>query len=115
VEKRRQWRRDYLLSIREMATRHTPDKQAVSAGGIVILKDEHTPRCFWKLARVVELLLGRDGHVQAASIKFRQEASYVTSTNSVINTFGGTTRSPQLIDTLTYSTAFYRVFFHFDL
>jgi len=66
-----QWRRDYLLSITEMATvkaRHTQDKQVVSAGEIVILKDEHTPRCFWKLARVIKLLPGRDGHVQAAKI-----------------------------------------------
>jgi len=62
----RQWRRHYLLGIREMATvkvRHTQDKQVLRTGDIVILKDEHTPRCLWKLARVVELLPGRDGHV----------------------------------------------------
>ena len=35
---------------------------------VVILKDEHTPRYFWKLARVTELIPGRDSSVRAAKI-----------------------------------------------
>ena len=40
----------------------------VKKGDIVILKDEHTARGWWKLARVVELLVGRDNQVRAAKI-----------------------------------------------
>jgi len=31
-------------------------------------------------------------------IEFKQEASYVTTTDSIINTVGDATRSPQLIE-----------------
>jgi len=57
-----QWKRDYLLSVREMATvkaRHAHDHKVVSVGDIVILKDEQTSRCFWKLARAIEQRAGR--------------------------------------------------------
>ena len=38
-------------------------------GDVVILRNESTPRMFWKLALVKELLPGRDGIVRAAQVK----------------------------------------------
>ena len=35
----------------------------------MLLKNDQTKRCFWKLGKVVELLLGRDGNIRAAKVK----------------------------------------------
>ena len=40
----------------------------VKVGDVVILKDENVKRVFWKLAKVVELLKGKDGQARAALI-----------------------------------------------
>ena len=40
----------------------------IKKGDIVLLKDKHTIRGWWKLARVVELLVGRGNQVHAAKI-----------------------------------------------
>ena len=41
----------------------------IAVGDIVILKNDTTNRMFWKLAKVEELLPGRDGLVRAAIVK----------------------------------------------
>lgn len=66
-----QWRKSYLLNLRENHTlksrvRNGPE---IAVGDIVILKSDTTNRMFWKLARVEELLTGRDGHARAAVVK----------------------------------------------
>ena len=71
AEFNRQWKRDYLLSLREYSAGKNKGSRtapAIKRGDIVILKDEHTARCWWKLARVTELLEGRDKKVRAAKI-----------------------------------------------
>ena len=45
-----------------------PQRPSVRPGDIVILKDDLAHRCWWKLARVTELITGRDGHVRAAKV-----------------------------------------------
>ena len=37
-------------------------------GEVVILKDDSTARVYWKLAKITELLEGKDGLVRAARI-----------------------------------------------
>ena len=71
AEFNRQWRRDYLLNQREHSVgknRNSQPSSVIKKGDIVILIDEHTARGWWKLARVVELLVGRDNKVRAAKI-----------------------------------------------
>ena len=65
------WRRDYLLSLREShKTKSRQDKKPdISVGDIVILKNDSTSRNFWKLAKIVELLPGRDGAIRSAVVK----------------------------------------------
>ena len=41
----------------------------VAVGDVVILKIDSTNQMFWKLAKVEELLMGRDGLVRAAIVK----------------------------------------------
>ena len=66
------WRRDYLLGLRESAQKAHRNQRVtppIQAGNIVILQDDLTARCWWRLARVIELLKGRDDEVRAAQIQ----------------------------------------------
>lgn len=59
----RRWRQDYLLELRE-CHRYSRGKESaatVNVGDIVLLYDDALQRTFWKLARVLELITGRDG------------------------------------------------------
>ena len=63
------WRREYLLGLRENSQRQKKNQRVtptIQLGDIVILKDDLTLRAWWKLARVIELLSGRDNQVRAA-------------------------------------------------
>ncbi len=66
------WKREYLLSLREFNLRQRASKTSdlnPAVGDIIILKDEKSARCYWKLAKVVELFNGRDGLCRAANIQ----------------------------------------------
>ena len=66
-----QWRRQYLLSLREAhstASRSSAVK-SVEVGDVVILRDELTKRAFWRLGIVTELLTGVDDTTRAAIVK----------------------------------------------
>ena len=65
------WRQEYLLELRE-CHRYSKGKETASVvgvGDIVLLHDDSLPRSFWKLARVQELIDGRDGKTRGAVIK----------------------------------------------
>ena len=66
------WRRDYLLGLRENAQKGHRNQRVtplIQAGDIVILHDDLTARCWWRLARVIELFKGRDDKVRAARVQ----------------------------------------------
>ena len=67
----KQWRHEYLLSLRERPTTKSANGNPapVRVGDIVILKNDSTSRAFWKLAKVEELLPGNDGKIIAAIVK----------------------------------------------
>jgi len=68
------WRKDYLLSLREVRNANrTGSSPAIKVGNIVILKDESIKRLFWKLTKVVQLLEGSDGIPRAALINVTNE------------------------------------------
>ena len=65
------WRKEYLLELRESHRYHqgsTNDNQ-VSIGDVVVINDNDQPRGFWRLGRVQELLVGRDGKVRGAMLR----------------------------------------------
>ena len=67
----KQWRQEYLTSLREQSNigNNRNGAQEISIGDIVLLKTDSTKRIFWKLARVEELIPGADGRVRAAIVK----------------------------------------------
>ena len=67
-----QWRREYLieqLKERSQVGSKGCNKRRISIGDLVLLKNDSTSRAFWKLAKVEELIPGRDGNVRAAGVK----------------------------------------------
>ena len=64
-----QWRKEYLLSIRESSRVQNNKSNVINVGDIVILKNENTSRMYWKLARVENLLRSKDKIVRSAEVK----------------------------------------------
>lgn len=64
----KQWRREYLTSLHNVSYKRTPNSTPISTGDIVLLKDDTAARAWWKVARVEELLKGRDDKVRAARV-----------------------------------------------
>ena len=65
----RRWKTDYLLSLRKnRAVDHT-ESEPIKIDDIVLLKDDNTPRIFWKFTVVQELIKGKDGHVRNTKVK----------------------------------------------
>ena len=67
----KQWRQEYLTSLREQSNvgNNRNGAQEILIGDIVLLKNDSTKRIFWKLARVEELIPGADGRVRAAIVQ----------------------------------------------
>ena len=67
----KQWRKEYLTSLREQSNARNKRNgvQEISVGDIVLLKNDSTNRIHWKIARVEELLPAADGKVHAAIVK----------------------------------------------
>ena len=67
------WWRNYLLNLRENSTKshgsNKPNQAGIVVGDIVLLRLDSTSRNFWKLAKVEELVEGRDGKVRSAVVK----------------------------------------------
>ena len=63
------WKKDYLLSLRESrVAKLNGQASCVKVGDVVILKNDNVKRVFWKLAKIVELLKGKDDVARAALI-----------------------------------------------
>jgi len=65
-----QWRRQYLVSLREVHSSNSKSSavKSVKVGDIVILRDELTKRAFWRLGVVIELLTGISDNIARAAI-----------------------------------------------
>ena len=63
------WKKDYLSNLREFRIVKLKGQGCcVKVGDIVLLKDENVKRVFWKLAKVVKLLKGKNNIARAALI-----------------------------------------------
>ena len=68
----KQWSKEYLLGLREYHQKFKLRKntqKVLSKGDVVLLKEDGTARCLWRLAEVRELIPSRDGTVRAAKIQ----------------------------------------------
>ena len=67
----RRWSKEYLLELRDAHRHHNVNTHTISVkpGEAVVVHDESHPRAFWKLARVKELIIGKDGRPQGAVLR----------------------------------------------
>ena len=68
----KQWSREYLLSLRECHRVRLSNGIAsipIAVGHIVLIRNKGTARCFWKLAKVIELIPGQNNVVRAAWVE----------------------------------------------
>ena len=67
----RQWRREYLLNLREIHSVKVKHGQhpSIAKGDVVVVKDDASKRLFWKLGVVQDLITGDDQQVRAAVVK----------------------------------------------
>ena len=59
--------------------------RGIREGDVIILKEEETARCLWKLARIIEAIKGRDGTVQSTRIQLMRG----DQTHSAFSATGG--------------------------
>lgn len=62
------WQNDYLHELQQRP-KWRKECENLRAGDLVIVRDENTPPTMWKMARVVEVLPGRDGLIRNARIQ----------------------------------------------
>ena len=54
------WKHEYLTSLRENARKITDKEPCVKVGDLVVLKNDGTARCLWKIAKVTKLIESKD-------------------------------------------------------
>ena len=66
----RRWIREYLPAL-QTRQKWQRSKTDMHIGDVVLVADENTPRGQWPLGRIVNVNVGRDGHVRSCVIKTR--------------------------------------------
>jgi len=68
----KQWQKEYLLSLREnynVRKWKEGSTLPLSPGDVVLVKEDGTARCWWKLAEISELIKSKDDVIRAARVK----------------------------------------------
>ena len=68
----KRWRDEYLLELRDSHRYSSGDCSAseqISVGDIVVVHNDNKPRGFWKLGKVEDLVVGRDGQIRGAELR----------------------------------------------
>lgn len=68
----RRWRTEYLTELREshrQTHRDCSSQPAIKVGDVVVVHDENLPRGLWKLGKIQEVIVGRDGEIRGATVK----------------------------------------------
>lgn len=77
----RRWQSEYLLELREAQRQRkkTSDTESIEVGDIVLVHDEGKPRGFWKLARIEDLIIGKDGKTRGAVLRVGSSGERTTT------------------------------------
>ena len=65
------WSKGYLFELRETHRQRTAQgtPASVKQGDLVLVHEQSCPWGFWKVAKVKELIVGKDGHIRGAVLK----------------------------------------------
>ncbi|XP_055627216.1 uncharacterized protein LOC129769151 [Toxorhynchites rutilus septentrionalis] len=67
----KKWSAQYLSNLQNR-TKWTKERDNLTAGTMVLLKDENLPPLKWQLGRVVELHPGSDGNIRVVTVRTRE-------------------------------------------
>lgn len=65
----KRWQKDYLLALRSAHSRTVHPASSVKVGDVVVVREDKTSVMFWRLGKVNELYLGKDGHVRVCKVQ----------------------------------------------
>ena len=69
-------KKEYVTGLMEVYRPNDKQQEPnVSVGDMVLLKDESKKRAFWKLCKILQLIVGTDGRVRSAKIQIAGEKS----------------------------------------
>ena len=76
----KRWRHEYFLELRESyrASQGRSKGSPIAVSDVVLVHNKHQPRGFWKLARVKETIVGKDGRVRGAVLKLSTKNGQTT-------------------------------------
>lgn len=63
------WRREYLTDLREHHRGKKESQNKVSIGDVVLVHEDNAKRSNWKMGKVVEKIIGKDGVVRGAKVR----------------------------------------------
>ena len=65
----KRWRREYLTDLREHHRGKKESQNKVSIGDVVLVQEDNTKRSNWKMGKVLEQIVGKDGVVRGAKLR----------------------------------------------
>ena len=72
----KRWKKEYLTGItKAYRLKDKREEPVILVEDIVLLKDVDKKRTFWKLCKILELIVGTDGRVRSAKIQIAGERS----------------------------------------
>ena len=72
------WRREYSTGLMDVyRPNDKQQKPKVSVGDIFLLKDDSKKHAFWKLCKILQLIVGTDGRVRSAKTQIAGEKARV--------------------------------------
>lgn len=63
------WQRDYLMDLKSAHKCETPTPTVLKVGDVVLIGEDRMPRQTWKMGRITELFLGRDGLIRSCTVR----------------------------------------------
>jgi hypothetical protein len=63
------WRKEYLMQLRSAHQQKDVQNCNLKEGSIAILHEDKLPRLHWKMARILQLIPGRDGKIRSAILQ----------------------------------------------
>ena len=63
------WRREYLTDLREHHRGKKESQNKVSIGDVVLVHEDNAKRSNWKMGKVVEQIVGKDGVVRGTKVR----------------------------------------------
>ena len=63
------WQKEYLVDLRENHKIQGKGTEQVSIGDVVLVQDDSAKRSLWRLGRIEEIIMGKDGVIRGAKVR----------------------------------------------